>query len=233
MEFTNKSKMMASILAICFIGYNVLLFVIFGIEDHEGIFWLSWFFMILAFAAMTFSGVVLGKNGMLMRDWLFGYPIVKHSTIYIIAELIASTLFIILEETVSFALAFGVQFLFLCCYGVCAISCFLAKSTIEDVRNKVAQKTEFMKLLRVDAEMLVEKCQDPQLKAELQQLAEAIRFSDPMSSDALADIEREISFAVSECSRALDIGTLDKAGELCRRANFLLIERNKKCKVLK
>lgn len=233
MKLTSKGKLLAAILAIAFVAYNVILFMLCGFSGHTGVFWISWIFMIIAFAAMTFAGVILGKRGMFLRDWLFGYPIIKHSTVFIIVEFAASTVFIIFSKVVPFGWAFAAQFLILCAYGVCAVSCFLAKETIDGVREKVADKTSFLKLLRVDAEMLVEKCSDPALKKELQGLSETIRFSDPMSSEALFELEKDITLTVSECGKALDDGDFEEAGKLCRRANFQLSERNKKCKALK
>lgn len=233
MKLTNKGKMLAMILAIVFIAYNVILFVLCGVSGHTGVFWMSWIFMLLAFAAMTFAGVLLGKRGMFLRDWIFGFPIVKHSTVYIIVEFIASTIFIIFEKIIPFGWSFAAQFLFLCIYGVCAVSCFLAKETIDDVHNRVSDKTRFLKLLRVDAEMLVEKCHDPELKKQLQALSEAIRYSDPMSNEALFELEKDITLTVSECGKSVENGDFDEVGELCKKANLLLSERNKKCKALK
>lgn len=233
MNITKKSKMTAAILAIAFIAYNVILFVLCGFTEHTGIFWMSWIFMLVAFFAMAGAGVLLGQKGMFLRDWLFGYPIIKHSTVYIIAEFCASSLFIILEDDIKWGWAFAVQFLFLCIYGVCAVSCFLAKETIDDIRSNVGNKTEFWKLLRADAEMLVEKCENAELKVQLQQLSDAIRYSDPMSSDALFELEREITVAVSECDKAVASGDLEKAGVLCKKVQSLVSERNKKCKALK
>ena len=134
---------------------------------------------------------------------------------------------------IPFGWAFAVQFLLLCIYGVCAVSCFLAKDTIDEVHNRVSDKTRFLKLLRVDAEMLVEKCSDAELKKQLQALSDAIRFSDPMSNETLFELEKDITLTVSECSKAVENGDFENANELCKKADLLLAERNKKCKALK
>lgn len=233
MKLTSKGKMLAMILGIVFIAYNVILFMLCGFSGHTAIFWISWVFMLVAFAAMTFAGVMLGKRGMFLRDWLFGFPIVKHSTVYITGEFVASTVFIIIEKNISFRWAFAVQFLLFCIYGVCAVSCFLSKETIDDVHNKVSDKTRFLKLLRVDAEMLVEKCPDAELRGQLQKFSDAIRYSDPMSNEALFELEKDITLTVSECGRAVESGNFENASELCKKADLLLVERNKKCKALK
>ena len=233
MVLSSKGKKLAAILGICFAAYNIIVFALCGFAGHTAVFWLSWAFMLVAFAAMTTAGVLLGKNGMFLRDWLFGYPIIKHSTFYIIAELIASTVFIIFEDVVPFGVAFAVQILFLAVYCVFAVSCFLAKETIDEIHNKVSDKTSFMKLLRADSESIVAKCNEPELKKKLQSLSEEIRYSDPMSNEVLFELEKEITFTVSECGKAVDSNAVAEAADLCNKAHLLLVERNKKCKALK
>ena len=233
MNLSSKGKKMAAILAICFAAYNIILFSLCGFAGHSVVFWISWAFMIVAFAAMATAGVLLGKNGMFLRDWLFGFPIIKHSTFYIIAELIASTVFIILEDYIPFGVAFAVQILFLAVYCVFAISCFLSKETIDEIHEKVSDKTGFIKLLRADSETIAAKCDDPELKKKLQSLSEEIRYSDPMSNDVLFELEKEITFTVSECGKAVDNNDVTAANDLCDKAHLLLVERNKKCKALK
>lgn len=189
--------------------------------------------MLVAFAAMTVSGVILGKRGLFLRDWLFGFPIIKHSTVYIIAELLVSCVFIMFENNIRQSWAFGLQFLLLCIYGICAVSCFLSKETIDDVRTRVSDKTRFIKLLGIDAEMLVEKCSDPETKEECRRLVESVRYSDPMSSEALFELEKDLALTVSKCDRAIETGDFAAAKEFCAKAMLQLTERNKKCKALK
>lgn len=225
--------MFALMFAIGFIAYNVVFFMIGGFEDHSAVFWVSWTFMLVAFVSIAATGLLLGQKGMLLRDWLFGYPIVKHCTIYVIVELVLSTLFAILDDIVSWQLAFILQFVVFCVFMIFAISCFLAKNTIEGIKANVGDKTRFIKLLRVDAEMLCEKCTDIEVKKHLQKLAEDIRFSDPMSNDALFELEKEISLAVSECDKAVVAKDYETTLILCNKASSLLAERNKKCIALK
>lgn len=230
---SKKGKMIAAILAIAFIAYNVTLFAVCGFTGHTPVFWMSWVFMLVAFAAMTVSGVILGKRGLFLRDWLFGFPIIKHSTVYIMAELLVSCIFIILEDSIRPGLAFGLQFLLLCIYGICAVSCFLSKEMIDDVHTKVSDKTRFIKLLSIDAEMLVEKCSDPETKEECRKLAESVRYSDPMSSEALFELEKDLTLTVSQCDKAIEEKDFAAAKEFCAKAMLQLDERNKKCKALK
>lgn len=233
MQFTKKRKMIAAILAIAFAAYHVTLFALCGFSGHTAVFWTSWVFMLAAFATITASITVLGQRGMFLRDWLFGFPIIKHSTVFLITELIASGIFILFEKSVSWSWAFAIQFFMLCVYGICAISCFLTKETINEVHTKISDKTKFIKLLRSDVEMLVEKCSDPVAREECFKLAEAIRYSDPMSSEALFELEKDLALTISECDKAVAAQDFTAAKELCAKAKLLLAERNKKCKALK
>ena len=68
---------------------------------------------------------------------------------------------------------------------------------------------------------------DSDTKAALTKLAEKIRFSDPMSSGALTDIETEISAKVKE------LKTAENKSEIITIIDSLITERNKKAKILK
>lgn len=75
--------------------------------------------------------------------------------------------------------------------------------------------------------MLANTEMDADIKASLTKLAEKIRFSDPMSNDALINLETEIANKVKELKT-----TANKA-EIIAGIELLLAERNKKAKLLK
>ncbi len=233
MKKNNKSKMFALIGIISFITYNFIFFVLTGFTGHSATFWLSWSFMIISFTAMAIVFFVLGKNGMFLRDWFFGYPIIKHTAVYIGLEFILSTLFIIFSNTLGWKLPIAVQFLLLAIYLVFASSCFVAKETIAEVEEKIADKTQYLKLLRVDAEMLVSNCADGTAKKTFADFAENVRNSDPMSHESLFELEKQLSLTISTCNDAILNNDYDLAVELCTKAQRLLTERNKKCMALK
>jgi len=218
--------------AIVFVIYNAIVFIAAGFTGHTATFWTAWAFMNVGMMAAAVVLVILGKR-LSIRDWLFGFPVAWHTTAYLIIGLTTSTLFIVFERLVSWKLALPVQLAELAVYCVFAISCFIGKEKIDEIQDKVKDKTAFIKLLRVDVEMLVGKCSDAETSEMLKSLAEKVRYSDPMSAEALFELEKEISFAVTECDEALVTGDYELAQEKCRRAEMLLSERNKKCKALK
>ena len=68
---------------------------------------------------------------------------------------------------------------------------------------------------------------DANVKTALTQLVEKIRFSDPMSSEQLANLENQISTKITELKTAAN------KKDIIDELNLLIDERNKKCKILK
>ncbi len=219
--------------AIAFVMYNILVFAIGGFSGHEAAFWISYVFTVIAFGLVGLSAAILGKTGMAMRDWLFGYPIVRHCIIYVCAQLFASVMFMIFEYDIEWVLPAVVQVLLLGVFGILVLSCFAAKNVVGEIHQKVEKKTRYIALLQADAQMLANKCEDPEVKRQCEKLAEAIRFSDPMSNELLAGLEQNLMTTVSACGNALDEGNYVLASSLCEKAMQQLAERNTKCKVLK
>lgn len=233
MKTAKKTTLLSIIFAMTFVMYNLLLFLIAGFSGHSAVFWISYAFVLVAFACVLGCGVLLGSRGFSMRDWLFGYPLIKHTYVYIAAQLLVSVVFMLLQFAISWKLATVVQCVMLFVYMVFAISCLLTKQTIDVVEDRIRDKTAYIKLLRADAALLEEKTADAELRALCHKLAEDVRYSDPMSCEALFELEKEISLCVSECSDALSREDNDTARALVEKATLLLSERNKKCKALK
>ena len=236
MKIKKQNLMAAGILALFFIAFNTAVFAVCGFSDHGAAFWTSWCFMTFAFIALAATALILGKQTRKLRDWIFGYPLLLHGGVYLAVELVASIVFIILDvETVDvpFVIVFLSQFLVACAYIAIALSCFIAKTTIEEVRADVKKNTSTIKTLRVKTESLVEKCDDADTRAVFKAFAEKVRCSDPVSSEALAETEEKLCAQIGQCDEALDAKDYARAAELCREAEKTLSERNRLCKMLK
>ena len=111
--------------------------------------------------------------------------------------------------------------------AVCMISADAGRDEIERVEAKVQKKVFYIRELQADIELLADNESDATVKTALTQLAEKIRFSDPMSNEQLADLEDKISTKIEE------LKTTSSQLEIITELNSLLDERNKKCKNLK
>ena len=100
------------------------------------------------------------------------------------------------------------------------------RTEIERVEQKIKGKVFYIKNLQVDMEILAGAEKDAKTKKALEQLAEKIRFSDPMSNEQLAVLEDKISLAVE------NLKSSDDKMKIIEDLNLLLDERNRKCKIL-
>ena len=67
----------------------------------------------------------------------------------------------------------------------------------------------------------------------LRELSEKFRFSDPVSSDALAEIENDLTATVDELQAAVMENDIDSAKVLCAKVTATLEQRNTMCKLNK
>ena len=73
---------------------------------------------------------------------------------------------------------------------------------------------------------------NPTVKAALEELAEKIRFSDPMSHASLATVEGEIASTIDEIASKLASADEDVEA-LIKKAEIQLARRNSQCLMLK
>lgn len=107
------------------------------------------------------------------------------------------------------------------------ISADVGRTGIERVEQKVQGKVFYIKNLQVDIEILASAEKDTRTKEQLEQFAEKIRFSDPMSNEQLAPLEERIAIAVESLKSS------DDKLEIINQLNKLIDERNKKVETLK
>ncbi len=231
----DKKKTIAAVAALTvFAVYNVVLFVVSGFVGHGIVFWVSYVFMLIAFALIALNAVLLNRRAIQPRDFLLGYPVFKHSAIYTAVELIASILFMIFDGViVSGAIPTAIQLVLLAVHIVFLSMCYFAKETREEIQKKVNASTEFMSRLRTDAETIADRVSDAETKRAFLNLAEELRYSDPVSCDALGEIETKLSSALDDAEDALTDGRNEDAQSLCRRASLILQERNRLCREFK
>ena len=189
-------------------------------------FWIAYVFTAAAFAAQIFIWKsALGKEETLKSKFL-GFPVVHIGIVYAVIQVVAFAVFLFVptlhawSAIVVCAIIAGIS-------AVCMISADTGRNEIERVEAKVQKKVFYIRELQADIELLADNESDAAVKTALTQLAEKIRFSDPMSNEQLADLENTIS------AKPAELKTASIKLEIITELNSLLDERNKKCKILK
>ena len=219
----NNSKGYA-ILGILFVLISVIAFAIPTAKTTA--FWISYAFTVAAFAAQIIIWkAALGRSESLKSKFL-GLPVVHISIVYLVVQVVALIVFLFIptlpiwSAVVACAVIAGIS-------AVCMIASDVGRSEIERVSAKVQEKVFYIRELQTDIELLADAETDSATKSALMQLAEKIRYSDPMSDERLENIEGQITAKIAELKSSAD------KIKIIKELNSLLDERNKITKLLK
>lgn len=211
-------------LGIVFAFFNIIIFII--PTDKTATFWTAYVFSAVAFVVqIALWKIALGKKDTLKSKFL-GIPVIHVGITYLIIQLIAFAVFM-LFPTLPTWLAVVVCTIILAISALCTIAGQAGINEIDRIEEKIKAKRAFIQFLQSDIEMLAEIETDAETKAALKNLAEKVRFGDPMSHEMLGELESRISAKVEEMKTAADKKTF------IEEISTLLTERNKKCKILK
>ena len=219
-----KKGLAYAVLFIAFALFNVIAFFI--PTEKTATFWIAYAFSAIAFLLQIGIWKLAFKGTDTIKSKFLGIPLLSVGFRYLVIQAIAFAVFMIFP-TLPTWIPVVVCSVFLGGSTICLIGTETGREEIIRVEEKVKSKVFYIKSLQVDVEMLAETESDPSIKAELTKLAEKIRFSDPMSSDALAEIETGIANKIKE------IKTSNDKLAIIAVTTALVEERNKKAKILK
>ena len=229
MNFTRNKSMSLAAVVIILAVFNVVVFVI--PFSRGGGFWTGYAFSTLALL-LTAAVVLYSFEKGELKSKFYGVPLVTVAWRYLIFQLIAG----LLEMSLPFipyryGIAVNVILLCVCLIGLIGVN--IAKEEIERIDAKIKEKVFYIKSLQVDVEGLADKASDESMKKTLKELADTIRYSDPMSSPRLAAIENKIEAKVSILTGHIEQADFTAAKASCDELQQLFAERNRKCKILK
>lgn len=213
-----------AVLGILFIVVSVVVFAV-PTEKSTAV-WIAYVFATIAFLAqIVIWKETLGRETELKSKFL-GLSIINIGIIYLIIQNITLIVFLVApalpiwSAIIASVIVAGVS-------AVCMIAGDTGSNEIGRVDMKVRKKVLYIKEIEREVELLIRSETDELMQTELMKLAEKIQFSDPMSSEQLADLEMRIAAEVEKLKNVKD--KAETIGEL----NLLLDERNKKCRMLK
>lgn len=220
-----KKKVMAyAVLAILFALFNVIAFAI--PTEKTATFWIAYAFSVVAFAIQIGVWKFAFKGADTLNSKFLGIPLISVGARYLAVQVVAFAVFMAFPLLPTW-IPIVICFVILGISAICLIGTETGREEINRVEEKVEKKVFYIKSLQVDVELLAESESDPEIKAELLKLADKIRFSDPMSSDALTEVEETIANKIEE------LKTAENKLAIISATSALVAERNKKAKILK
>lgn len=227
-------KYYSIIWVVIFVLFNVIAFVSpgwAGQEKYTASFWIGYVLITLTFIGQLVCSYFALKSSNIEKTF---YNISLITTSY--AGLILSFVFgglCMLFSPIPYWVGIILCVAVLAFNVIAVAKASAAVELVSNIDEKVRTKTFFIKSLTVDAESLIARAKNDAVKAECKKVYEAVRYSDPVSNDALTSVESEIIVKFSKLSEAVVADDAETTAELVVELVILLNDRNKKCRLLK
>lgn len=220
--------------AILLVAYNIIVFAVRPIAGfvrlYDARFWISWGCVILAFLIQLLLAYKAFQSENKERFFL-NIPLITESYAALVVMIVAASVLMLIPDCPAWIAV--IVCAMICAFSILAVvKAEIAADAVSAVDEKVANSTLFIKSLTIDAESLMAQARSEQTKSVCKKVYEVIRYSDPMSSDALASLESQITIRFHALSEAVKHET-DMVSTIADEVILLVSERNKKCKLLK
>lgn len=219
--------------AIIFAVYNVLAFVL--PFKHTGLFWIGYSFgLVSIIVSLMILALAFGKNGT-AKSRFYGFPIARIGVLYSAVQVPLSFLAMALAGIAGILIwPFALLFILILAAAVLGtVATDAARDEIERQDIKLAKDVSAIRALRSLGNSLVTQCADVEAKKELKKLSDTLNYCDPVSNEATADAEAELKTVLEEIQRAIVDGDNNSVTPLCKKAQAVLAERNRLCKLNK
>ena len=220
----------ASLLAL----FNVIAFVSVGWagqDKYTSSFWIGYILITVMFIGQLVCSYMAFKAEDAQKMF-YNIALIKTSYAGLLASFVVGGL-CMLVSPLPYWVGVIVCAIILAVNVISVVKATAAIDEIERIDTKVKMQTFFIKSLTVDADTLIASAKSDAIKAECRKVYEAIRYSDPMSNDALASVESQITIKFAELSDAVKADDTEKVAEIANEVVILVGDRNKKCKLLK
>ena len=214
--------------------FNVIAFVSVGWagqEKYTSSFWIGYVFITVMFIGQLIYSYMAFKADN-AKKLFYNISLIRTSYIGLIVSFIVGGLCMLISP-LPYWVGVIVCAIVLVANVLSVVKATAAIDEIERVDTKVKTQTFFIKSLTVDAETLMAKAKSDSVKAECKKVYEAIRYSDPMSNDALSSVESQITVKFAALSDAVERDESDTVTKEANEVVILVGDRNKKCRLLK
>lgn len=215
--------------ALLFAIFNVLAFAV-GFKNNAS-FWTAYITSVIAMLLQLVCAKISFKPEKLDRLFL-NIPVISITFTGMVASMIIGAVCMVIPSVPVVAIIV-IEYLILAFTGISVLKANAAAEIVNEVGEKVKEKTQFIKLTTVDAQNLMNSAKSESVKSACKKVYEALRYSDPMSSEALAREEAEIADKMAELSSAVASDNADSAERISNEITALVKARNNKCKILK
>lgn len=220
-----------AVVVVLLVVFSVIAFVL--PYEKNNIFWLSYLFGILAVVVQLYMLKVSFGKEKSVKSKFYGFPIAQIGVVYLIVQIAVSILFICLASIVPIQIPVILYVILLAAAVIGFIAADTVRDEIERQDMQLAKNVSCMQELRSKAASLPALCEDVETKKILTDLSDKFKYSDPVSSPAVEEAEKEIVVTMSELQSAVVENHIGCIKSLCQKVSMSLDERNRICKLSK
>jgi hypothetical protein len=189
---------------------------------------------IVAYIFTMLAIFILGAGKMFLFSNFKSYPWVAAFPMkiwtYLVVQLLLSAIFLAIENFANFTISVNwfllLHIILLGIVSIWIIYMVAGKETIEDQDIKVRQQVTVIRLMQADVDAVLRR--NPAHKDPLHRVAEALKYSDPMTHPAVGAIEENIHRGIASMSE-----NSEKIPEICNDLLLQIADRNSRIKMLK
>jgi hypothetical protein len=224
------NKRYTTLVALILAGVASLLFLV--VREVTPLFLTAYAFALAGIAGFWLGSVYLFEN-MAAYPWLAAFPALLLR--YLVIEILFSAVFVVLEQLSIFRLPpvwfFLVHAVIAAYFAVNLIFLKGGKEIIERRGEAVREKTQALAFLLADVSAILERT--PEMAKDIRPLADALRYSDPMSHPSLESYENGIKDGVIRLEQAASEKDAEKVSSLCAALLRQIKDRNNRVRLLK
>lgn len=224
----------AIVWVIVLVIFNLIWFIVpesvSGADRKEANFWIGYIFTTLSLLGHLACVYYAFKRG--INNMFYNFNLVDVSYSSLLSMLFVSSL-VMLIKAIPVWLGVLLCLVILLLNIIAIVKAAAPAAMVSAIDKKIKTQTLFVKSLSVDAQGLVNRAQTEESKNICTQVYEAIRYSDPMSNDALSGIESQITIKFASFSEAVTGNNDDVIKAQSKELLALIADRNNRCKILK
>ena len=221
--------------AIALVVFNIITFIstgnTVGISNAGAGFWVGYVFITIVFIANLVCSFLFFKEENIDKIFL-KLPIIYIAYIALIVSLIAGAIAMAIP-VIPYWVGIVIDVVILAVYAIAIVQVNAAADVVSEIDDRVKAQTFFIHSLTADAQTLMSFAKSDVVQTECKKVYESIRYSDPMSNDALAQIENQIQNEFNIFAHAVKKDNTDLVKNSANKIIVLINKRNLQCKVLK
>ena len=233
MNMNKKSKSIIAVYGILALIYLIAVVVIPFPKNAAS--WISFVFTLISFVLSLGVTLYAFGKGDTLTSQFYGFPVFKIAYLYPLVQFTVGVVICIIAAFVNvpYWVALVLSLMILGFFAIGVIATDNARDIIEENEAVMERVTKATKMFNLNIASVLDLCSDATVKKELEKLAEAFRFSDPVSGEATEDIENIIMEKLENLK--LNIASLSTEDDInsVNEIKNLLNERNRICKANK